>query len=194
MSLENIYYIGQTIAVVAILASLIAIFFQMRQGQKLARADSQRDLLKSIGVFLQMTLDNPKVLTDVRQGLQEYDSASSETKSNFTTWAYAYLHVMEQCIYMKSDGLITESSFNGFETGALGIIVTPGGAQWWVHSKKIIGAAVGEHLDKRLEQLSGNTPPIYELLTQFAPIEDEAKPKNAALQATVGSGEIMDQP
>ncbi len=172
MTLESIYYIGQTIAVVAILGSLIAIYFQMRQGQALARADSQRDLLKSIGVFLQMTLDNPRVLRDVRLGLQEYDTASHETKSNFTTWAFAYLHVMEQCVYMKADGLITESSFNGFEAGALGIISTPGGAQWWEHSKKIIGQDVVVHLERRLAELGDSVPPFYELLTQFAPIPE----------------------
>ena len=171
MTLEEFYYVSQIVAVFAILASLIAIFFQMRQNQALARADAQRDLLKSIGVILQMTLDNPRVLNDIRLGLQAYDSASAETRSNFTTWAFGYLLVMEQCVYMKADGLITDSSFNGFETGALGIIVTPGGAQWWVHSKKIIGTAVSEHLDKRLAELGGVTPPFHELLTQFAPVE-----------------------
>ena len=172
VTLENIYYIGQTIAVVAILISLVAIFFQMRQGQALARADSQRDLLKSITQFLNLTMDNPKVLEDVRRGLQEYDSQPHQAKSNFATWAYGYLFVMEQCVYMKKDNLITESSFNGFEVGALGIISTPGGAQWWAHTKKIIGADLVNHLDTRLEELDGVTPPFYELLTQFAPIEE----------------------
>lgn len=39
MTLEAIYYIGQTVAVVAILASLGAIWLQMRQGHMIARAE-----------------------------------------------------------------------------------------------------------------------------------------------------------
>ena len=175
MSLENVYYIGQTIAVIAILGSLIAIYFQMRQGQALARADSQRDLLVGITRFLNLTMDNPSVLNDVRCGLQEYDSAHHEAKSNFATWAFGYLFVMEACVYMKKDGLITDSSFNGFEVGALGIISTPGGAQWWSHTKNIIGIDVVLHLDQKLEELGGVTPPFYELLTQFAPVEEMLK-------------------
>ena len=162
MTLEELYYVSQIVAVAMILASLIAIWLQMRQNHALARADAQRDLLKSIGTFLQMTLDNPRVLTDVRLGLQEYDTAS------------AYLHVMEQAVYTKADKLITYPSFKGIETGALGIIVTPGGCQWWAHAKKIIGAAVSQHLDKRLAELGGVTPPFYELLTQFAPVDRSA--------------------
>ena len=58
MSLEAIYYIGQTVAVVAILGSLIAIFLQQRQANKISRiensqslsavyADSLRDIMNS---------------------------------------------------------------------------------------------------------------------------------------------------
>ena len=58
MTLEAIYYIGQTIAVVAILASLIAIFWQQKHANKIARvqnleglttayADSLRDIMNS---------------------------------------------------------------------------------------------------------------------------------------------------
>ena len=174
MTLQDIGLTAQIAGVLLIPASLFFVGIQMRQAHALARAESQRDLLKSIGVFLQMTLDNPRVLGDIRHGLQAYDSASAETRSNFTTWAFAYLHVMEQCVYMQAHGLITDSSFNGFETGALGIIVTPGGSQWWAHTRKIIGASVSEHLDKRLAELGGVTPPIHELLTQFAPVDKPA--------------------
>ena len=40
MTLEEIYYIGQTIAVVAILASLGAIWFQQRQANQIARTQN----------------------------------------------------------------------------------------------------------------------------------------------------------
>ncbi len=39
MSLESIYYIGQTVAVIAILISLVAIYFQMRQTIRHTRAE-----------------------------------------------------------------------------------------------------------------------------------------------------------
>lgn len=40
MTLEEIYYIGQTIAVVAILASLVAIYWQQRQANRIARTQN----------------------------------------------------------------------------------------------------------------------------------------------------------
>jgi len=177
MSLETLYEVSQIVAVVAILGSLIAIFFQMRQGQKIARADSQRDLLNHAAEFMKLTLDNPAVLEDVRRGLMEYDTAPTMTKSNFSTWAWVYMFIMETCTYMRKDGLITKSSFDGFETGALGIISTPGGHQWWQHTKKVIGVDVSRHLDTRLMELGDKTPLVYEFLTQFAPIDSAENSK-----------------
>lgn len=51
MSLETIYYVTQIIAVAATLASLVAIWFQMRQAQKMERAAAERDLLDRVSSF-----------------------------------------------------------------------------------------------------------------------------------------------
>lgn len=40
MDLETIYYIGETVAVGAILASLVAIYIQQRQANKIARVEN----------------------------------------------------------------------------------------------------------------------------------------------------------
>jgi hypothetical protein len=187
MNWEALGAIGELVAATGVMGTLLFVGIQVRlssqqtsQANKIARGASQRDLLKQTAGFFQLTFDNPTVLQDIRLGLMSYDNASHESKNNFATWAFALLHIMEQCAYMHEDDLITDSSFNGFETVALGIIVTPGGAEWWMHTKKAIGMTLVEHLDKRLVELEGITPPVYELLTQFAPIEDStAKPESA---------------
>lgn len=67
----------------------------------------------------------PPNLKDIRLGLTSPDNASPETKNNFSTWALALLHIMEQGVYIDADDRITDSSFKGFETVSFGIIVTP---------------------------------------------------------------------
>ena len=44
MTLETIYYIGQTVAVVAIVASLVAIYWQQREANKMARVENAAGL------------------------------------------------------------------------------------------------------------------------------------------------------
>lgn len=59
MTLENIYYIGQTIAVVAIMGSLVALIVQMRQANRLARAAAIRSQLESLQYIVQAVYRTP---------------------------------------------------------------------------------------------------------------------------------------
>ncbi|MDX1294140.1 MAG: hypothetical protein R3265_15100 [Hyphomonas sp.] len=59
MSLETIYYIGQTIAAVGILASLLAIWFQQRLAAKIARADMTERTLGKFYAAMQLMAQDP---------------------------------------------------------------------------------------------------------------------------------------
>ena len=48
MPLENIYYIGQTIAVIAILGSLFVLIFQVRQANMLTRVAAVREQIDGL--------------------------------------------------------------------------------------------------------------------------------------------------
>ena len=48
MTLENIYYIGQTIAVVAVIASLIFVGLQVRQSARIAKAEMHANIMNHL--------------------------------------------------------------------------------------------------------------------------------------------------
>ena len=61
MSLETIYYIGQTVAVVAIIVSLVAIYWQQREANKLARVENTATLTSSYVDSLKSIMDNAQL-------------------------------------------------------------------------------------------------------------------------------------
>jgi len=65
MTLEEIYYIGQTIAVLAILGSLAAIYWQQRKAHALARAESQREISQLASQWFDEVLAHPTGLENV---------------------------------------------------------------------------------------------------------------------------------
>ena len=83
MSLETVYYITQIVAVVAILASLVAIWFQMRQSQKMERAAAQRELLDRVSDFTRSFSfeDGDHFIL----GMHDMESAPYETKMTLHT-------------------------------------------------------------------------------------------------------------
>ena len=68
MTLETIYYVGQTIAVVAILISLAAIWFQMKQTHDLARVDSSRNMWMYVSEVMTALVDDSDKAAFFSQG------------------------------------------------------------------------------------------------------------------------------
>lgn len=60
MTLENIYYVGQTIAVFAVLISLIVIGVQMRQANRLAKLETTRMIWADAMEILRMQSADPE--------------------------------------------------------------------------------------------------------------------------------------
>ena len=57
--LETVYYIGQTIAVIAILCSLGAIWWQQRETNKIARADMTERVLGKYSEAMRVMAEDP---------------------------------------------------------------------------------------------------------------------------------------
>ena len=66
MSLEEIYYIGQTVAVVAILASLVGIFVQQRQANRIAQVQNIK-LFDVYGGAMRAIMENSELAEAFRK-------------------------------------------------------------------------------------------------------------------------------
>jgi len=145
MDLEAIYYIGQTVAVVAILASLGAIWIQLRKDHALARADSQRELLQLNSGAFDRLADHPTCLESVQVCLIDFDSRSPRQQVEFHKYVHPHIQNAEIAVYLRQDNLINDSSCEAFIAWAAVLLSTPGGQQSWetgqaVYSSEVVGA------------------------------------------------------
>jgi len=158
MTLENIYYVGQTIAVVAILLSLLAVIRQLQQSQKMERAAAQRDLLLRVSEWGRMTGANHGDIDRFVQGMVEYDEADALTQLFMDKAFSEFVFVAESALNMRRDGFFSDGTWAGIEGATLGLLRTPGGKQWWVYGQQVIGTEIVEHLKKRLTQVPEDAP------------------------------------
>ena len=71
MTLENIYYLGQTIAVVVIVATLVAILYQGYQTNKIARADLTLNMWMQAGAAHYSFVDSPEKADFMHRALND---------------------------------------------------------------------------------------------------------------------------
>lgn len=171
MTLENIYYIGQTVAVVAILCSLVAIWFQMRQSQKMERASAQRELLDRVSEFTRniSVEENDHFIL----GMHDFESAPYETKVFLHATLSEFVFITESALNMHKDGFFSEGTWAGIEGAMLGMLRTPGGQQFWDYFRHIVGFEIADHLNKRLADIGTDGPNFLDAFPPSRPRLEE---------------------
>lgn len=167
MTLEEVYYIGQTVAVVAILASLGAIWFQMKQSTKMERASAQRELLDRVSQFTRGIAGQE--LDHLLLGMDDFDAATHETKSIAHNKFMEFVFITESALNMHNDGFFSAGTWAGIEGVMLGMLRTPGGKQFWDYTQQIVGFEIAEHLNQRLEELGPNGPNFLDAVPYYRP-------------------------
>lgn len=167
MTLETIYYVTQIIAVGAILVSLVAIWLQMRQSTRMARASAQRELLDRVSDFTRsFDADGGD---NFILGMSDFDNAPYETKVFLHTKLIEYVFITESALNMHKDGFFSEGTWAGIEGAMLGMLRTPGGQRFWDYTQHIVGFEIADHLNKRLSELGADGPNFLDAVPFYRP-------------------------
>jgi hypothetical protein len=182
MTLEEIYYISQIIAVVAILGSLVAIYFQLRQNHAQELANAQRDILNQSREWWMLGVENEEMFETISAGLQDFHNLNRFQKARFHAWAANLQQIVTGVYFQHRFKLINPSSHEGFMRAFLSILNTPGGREWWQISGNTGNREVTAYMNARLAAEATTLPTWTDLLPHFRlPQESEpAKPKDPA--------------
>ncbi|MEP3051917.1 MAG: hypothetical protein ABJP48_04150 [Erythrobacter sp.] len=176
MTLEEIYYIGQTIAVVAILGSLGAIWVQLRKDHALARANAQQVLLQHNASHFDILVEQPSVLASVQKCLIDYDKAPSRQKTEFTSYLHKQIAVAEAAVFLAQDGLIASTSLEKLVAYPALLLGTPGGQENWVAARAVYGSDVVAAIEGHMRDHPSDLAALYAAAPFLIPDDPTAKP------------------
>ncbi|PHS22315.1 MAG: hypothetical protein COA84_12870 [Robiginitomaculum sp.] len=136
MTLESIYYIGQTMAVVIIIATLIALLYQSRQANKLAKADMTQASW-SAAIAIQAQLFSTAESADLMQrGFYSAAPLTDAEKLRFSINMSGLLSAMEGCDVLWRQGLFDETSHQRILRSMVGYFESPRVRKWWKLARK----------------------------------------------------------
>ncbi len=172
MNWDAVGAIAELVAAATVVVTLLLLLKQLRlsnlqaqQANELARADSQRDILKQVATHSMLVIQNPGLYSDIRACYQNWEGAPEEAKSNFESWAASYFYIVEQAIEMHDRGLLSTETYSAMELAAIRIVKTPGGEQWWHRKSKHIGAGVSTRINKRIAEIGSDIVPMLSTKT-----------------------------
>ena len=150
MSLEEIYFIGQTIAVLLVLGSLYAVWLQLRQANRIARAQMTAESLAA-GAALMVDLAQNDALAAIgakaRAGSEPLSAVEAERWEAFLDGA---LLLLENQYLAAQDGLMKEAALRRMETLSRWLLADSHGRAHWDKQRKRFAPAFREHVDATL--------------------------------------------
>ena len=153
--------VGEVFGAVAVLITLIYFSLQIRQSNRLAEAESQRELM-TLDTFTPVVTD-PNLTAEFRACLNRYEEQSPDVKTRFF-FLLSNFHLQMESVYrMHQKGLIAELSYKGYLTWYNGLISTPGGAVWW----REVSPAFAPDLVQALDALRSDTENPYSYSSVF---------------------------
>lgn len=150
MTLENIYYIGQTIAVLAIVASLIFVGFQLRQNTLELRQNAQDAYNTMKFDHMSLLISHPEVAEIHRRGLKDLSSLDDVERWRFGALMQQVFDIALS-LYRQPDA---------FEEGNLNRIMIaiqqPGAIEWWQNGRQLYPPDFRVEMDRFIEDLQSD--------------------------------------
>jgi hypothetical protein len=169
VTLEELAYLSQIVGLVAILGSLIAIYFQMRQNHAIERGNAQRDILNQTREWWMQCVEDEEMFETIAAGLHDFNALDRYRQARFNAVLFSLQHIVEGVFFQHRSKLINVTSHDGYMIAYLALMNTPGGRQWWASASKVGNAELCSYLTKRLIAESATLPMWNDLLPYFKP-------------------------
>lgn len=108
MTLEHIYDLGQTVAV---LASLIFVGYQIRLNTRALKATSHHAVADSFNVINTLIAGDPRLARVWRLGMAGLDALDEDERVSFSFIALSYMRIFETLHYQHGTGVLESKLF-----------------------------------------------------------------------------------
>jgi hypothetical protein len=148
MTLENIYYIGQTVAVVAIFGSVVFVGFQIRENSAAVRSATAQAVHDNYGAWCMALGADPEALGASIKGFSDYEGLTPIEKAHFVCTYMAFLSHSQNAFYQWKEGHLSQDMWNAWEALMMNLVNTPGGGAFWRERCYVFGERFQTHVNE----------------------------------------------
>lgn len=155
MTLENIYYVGQTVAVLAILGSLAGIFVQLRQANKIARVDFSQRVSSNYSDSMRELMSNPALAAAFRKIMFERVELSPAEATQILTYFNLTVSAHSDAFLAYSERLIDRRIIDGLDHNTTWYLTAPAFRREWrrICRLGLLSPAFLDHVNARFAAL-----------------------------------------
>ena len=131
MNWDAIGAVAEVVGVLAILMSLINLGKQIRQSNKIAEAEAERDLYNHWMHGLESLVADKWTTETLLRGLADFEALTSVEKTRLSYKLIELNATYQSVLEMAEKGLVSKKLSDQCGDVILSYIMTPGGRRWW---------------------------------------------------------------
>jgi hypothetical protein len=168
VTIDQLGSIGEFVASIATLATLVYLAFQIRQNTALARAQSIREISNFYPINHALAA-RPDLIDINRRGHHNFLALSKDEQASFHHINAPLLNQFEAAFRMHRQGLIDEDLYQSWRSIILSIVSTPGAKQWWPMARIVLSSDCAAELDRALANDSDAIVPLNRAWPFYTP-------------------------
>ena len=157
MDLETVYYIGQTLAVLALIVSLVFVGFQIRQNTRATQAASHNDISIAFSELNQTWADNHALSEIVMKGMNDRQALNPVEQWRYDATCRAYFHIVHTMFMQARLGVGDKSIMFAEERGLKTVLSTPGGKEFWMENPYGFSEEFRAYIDRLIIEVDAET-------------------------------------
>jgi hypothetical protein len=158
--LEDLGNIGEFVAAMATIATLVYLALQIRQNTTSVRAASRFDIASGWREHNRLMLD-AEARSVYAKGLRDFLGMSPDERSHFGALLGDHAVFFQGVFALYEEGQLDEDTYEGYLVWFSCQAATPGGSVWWEETRQFLVKGAAAAVDARLAQ--GGLPDITQL-------------------------------
>ena len=148
MSLENIYYIGQTIAVIALVGSLVFVGLQMREQNKQSRLEAVRQLGELFDAWWEISVSQDKNADMfAKVAYDGFESVDELLRARFAATMQRILRRWEIVYFYYTEGRLNPELWRSNEKALAPMTLWKGFREYWAIRRDWYSAEFADYID-----------------------------------------------
>ena len=147
MNWEAIGAIGELFGGVVVVLTIIYLSQQVRQSNKFAKAEAERDIQSQWTAITDVVLRDSETREVLRKGVDSFDTLSGSERTAYSVYLSHVINHLEMVLKMERDGLVSDDVAGTYKNVVAQIVGTPGGREYWKVGKNLYQDLSTNHIE-----------------------------------------------
>jgi hypothetical protein len=150
LTIQDLGSVGELIAAIATIATLVYLAVQVRQNTRALRSSTFQDIAGAMSSTTEAIATHPEIAVLMVKASGGLADLSREERLRYSFILLTTFRRLETVYIQQQMGLIQSALTEGFERSALSVLEAGAGLEWWQSAKGAFSTEFASHVDSRI--------------------------------------------